>query len=181
MDPLSRLPRAPLEHISPIRDDIPAIIPDSDAMTAAEEAAANQPALRATAALATATFPWEEIIQASSPLSRTGGAVETRSSKKQQEVQGKSEPTTAGDKGTQDGNNNENATMIDDAFMTDPELSHTYSKLLISMSNEMAQKFNKGYQEDPFFRPKWKKAPETEVPQYNEQCFYKNSEGLLFL
>ena len=55
------------------------------------------------------------------------------------------------------------------------------SHLLVSVGEDIRQRFIEGYQKDPFFRDKWEKAGVKDIPQFTGQCFLRDGKGLLYL
>ncbi|TFY52449.1 hypothetical protein EVJ58_g10011 [Rhodofomes roseus] len=67
----------------------------------------------------------------------------------------------------------------EDLYETQVHLSRP--TLLAEFSKEYRDKFIAGYSKDAFFRDKWKKTSNSDLPHFAGQCFFKDDSGLLYL
>ena len=177
VDPLSRIPRRPPPHDSPLKDNSESISPEAEKMAAAEARATNYPAPR-TASAAALQLSWEEVLE-NSPVfafahtegdtqaERTPPAhaspVQTRACTRAR----RSEPVTADHPQDHDSPHSENL-----------KAEHS---LHILLDDGVRRRFVDGYQEDRYLTEKWNKASESEAQPFYGQCFVKGSDGLLYL
>ena len=174
VDPLSRIPRKPPPHDSPLKDSSESITPEAGKMETAEARATTFPAPR-TASAAALRLSWDEVLE-DPPVFAFAHASEDAEAERTppahaSQVQTRAR-TRAKNRGPVTGNR---LPEFDDSSPETSETSHIY------LDDDIRQRFVDGYLEDPHFAEKWKKVSETEAQPFYGQCFVKEQDGLLYL
>ena len=181
VDPLSRLPRLPPPHDSPVRDASQPIVTDQDRQAAVEDEASRRPAPRLTAAVAEVRqwaevledipSPWKnhdaETADYLDPRDQVGANAET--------LQAPAEDDDEPESTRQDSHAWAAEIATEQEFLSE-------ASLLVSVNKDVREAFVRGYQTDPYFRTKWEEAPTSTglVREFHGQCFFRDDEGLLF-
>lgn len=155
VDPLSRLPRAPPAHVSPIRIDGPSILTDNDLADAHEKMAEDLPAKRAT-------FVAWDIEDCLEDL-------------KSAWVSGTEQGGTDREKVASDYDKLEAIEVAEEYWgtMNKPPNIH------ITMEQEFREEFIADYQTDPGFASLWNSEDSARNKWVPGRRFFKNEEGLL--
>lgn len=199
VDPLSRLPRAPPEHTSPVKDASQPLRLDSLEAEEAEADLEHRPARRA--ALVATIAEWDEVLERvvhvgtrrserlskkaeNDPANATGdgGAVVEEPNLVGNKNRPQSEDTSA----TQPASSSE-LTLDEGSADEDPyetrtlwEATHKPPTVLVEMDEDTRKRYIEGYKTDVTFRTRWEsmdKDPESWDPANR---FFKDSEGLLY-
>lgn len=190
VDPLSRLPRAPPEHTSPLTDGSEALRLDSPEAEAAEEEMEKAPARRAAAA--TTLEQWGEVL-ASTANERT------RRSERLAKARTTEAPSATGDggasieaapnadisEGQKTSGKLPHAPLEEDD--KDPyetrllwEATHRPPTVLVEMSEEARNRYTEGYLKDVTFRARWQTDSDKPESWDPANRFFKNDDGLLY-
>lgn len=190
VDPLSRLPRAPPEHISPLSDTSNPLRLDTLEAEEAELGMDRAPARKA--AHASALMSWEDVLV---HTAYSG----TRRSERLKRSKGKEKAAATGDGGAM----GDKILPIDSPVETessvepsqerpgeddaDPyearllwEATHRPPTVLVELSKEARDRYLEGYQKDVTFRTRWEEnnnAPDSWDPANR---FLKDDNGLLY-
>lgn len=188
VDPLSRLPRAPPEQISPIADKKPALRLDSERAEKLEEELDSRPAQRA--ALYSTLSDWPSILlKAEGVQPRRSRRVAERTvgsqgnggappSPAQNTYQPANEPTS--------GDAESAAEPVVDLEI-DPfeakklwETTHRPPTVLVKLSEDVRERYIAGYKEDVTFRPHWLAQNDNPDSWDPANRFFKDEESLLY-
>lgn len=195
VDPLSRLPRAPPEHTSPVEVEMPSLIPSQDLMNQAEASLQKETAKR-VANLGTAIVDWSDLLEPEA-IEGTNGEIYEGYANLRTHFDQWAEPLKP---------DNQEGTVLAVATRSqakeaiqaipvvyqeqestelteepDLNLSSKFQHLLIRMDETYCRRWVTAYSKDPFFRKKWKDASTKELPEFVGQCFFKDNNGLLFM
>lgn len=178
VDPLSRLPRVPPPHISPVPGNAPTIQLNEETASAVERLLEAQPAARfahvATKAKGRATERAETRSQAKQRAATNGSGGATLIP-----------PLTNATPSAED--LVENARTFEPREPRDPyesrklwEATHVPPTIHIQMDKDWISKFVDGYKKDASFRDRWDNKEGTAESWYPGARFFKDSDGLLY-
>lgn len=159
VDPLSRLPRAPPEHHSPVEEMVPAINTTGASQTLPSNGYIAEPARRATFI----AYSIEDCIEG-----HASAFAVTRAKKSGKENQ--EEITKSAEK---HGNEEEETFVLWEASNPPPNIQ-------VSLDAQLVQEFVNGYKQDEAFKNKWKEAPGRDKMSDPGLRFYKDDSDLLF-
>lgn len=167
VDPLSRLPRAPPQHISPLEDESIPLLLDEEAAKEEEARLQAKPAARAAwviTSLVDAVEPVRVI-----PAHRESFKVAKES------VGGE---TVAEDVGANEDDEDDGGPYQSKELW---RATHRPPTIFVKLEEESVKRFQEGYESDPSFSDRWTKAkPEEYKPWDPENRFFKDDRGLLF-
>lgn len=179
VDPLSRLPRAPPEHTSPLRDSTRPLRLDSEEAEELERASERAPAQRAT--FAQRIENWDDVLVES----------EANAVRRSGRLKKKRELTTTGDGGAAPVPEANDQDVVVETKASDDHLdphetrklweeTHRPPTVLIELDNDVRDRFIAGYKEDISFRSHWEvESPNSESWNPVDR-FFKDNSGLLY-
>ncbi|KAJ3473690.1 hypothetical protein NLI96_g12874 [Meripilus lineatus] len=167
VDPLSRLPRAPPEHVSPRDEKKPSLELNGTEMERAERLAANSPAQK-IALNVRRLDEWSEAF-----------ATKASSKKKRRSKTGNNIPEGNVGGGPQE--------QIETTETLDPyqtkklwEANHRPPNVSIHLNDETLEQFKKGYEEDISFQNRLTEQSQSPNSWNAANRFFRDSRGLLF-
>jgi hypothetical protein len=186
VDPLSRLPRAPPDHNSPIRIPGQTLQPNNDLAEAQERAYASQPASKAFVAYSITDCLEgyaEASFQTRAQRKAKGNSSGKTSSKAKPKSKAKRIPmeTVILDEGG-DENGKEGPDDSLDLFEKQKkwEASHPPPTIHVSLDPQYLKQFIDGYKKDRVFKEKWADKSSDPNSWYAGKRYYRDDQGLLF-
>ncbi|TFY58379.1 hypothetical protein EVJ58_g6460 [Rhodofomes roseus] len=183
VDPLSRIPRSPPNHDSPVTDPSQPIRTDDTTAQAAEDAARKRPAEKSVAATQK-LYSWAEVLEDTPSLAYYGSDVvqatgETRPAASSNAV--KTRRQAAAEREQADTPARSSPPPPDQTDTQPQSFEDAPYAVLLDMSEELAKRFVDGYQADRSFKDKWAKASQSSPQAFKGQCFTVDERGLLYM
>ncbi len=178
VDPLSCVPRAPPDHVSPIHLEGPAILLDIAKAEASERLLDKAPAARA-ALHVDSLYPWLEGSAMATVGVRWSERITTRKSDSQEKREMRL-PTVEED--TQETEESQYHLTSRDPYEAKKlwEATHQPLNLLVEMEEALVKEFVEGYQRDPVFKNRWE-DPTSDADSWSAaRRFFKDDKRLLF-
>lgn len=204
VDPLSRLPRAPPEHTSPLPDRTPALRLDGERAQSVEASLENEPARRA--ALQLRVDDWSDVLLKAEGLHTrksqrladkkqhsqgNGGAPNphtppTSQSGSQKPTEQPSEQVLNSSENLTHGQQDHSSQKTSDSEV-DPfeakklwESTHCPPTVLVKMNEEVRKRYIQGYKDDITFRARWENQQNNPDSWDPANRFFRDGDDLLY-
>ncbi|THH30850.1 hypothetical protein EUX98_g3348 [Antrodiella citrinella] len=194
VDPLSRLPRAPPEHTSPVFDDFPALKTDEELMQQMEDIAQTAAAPRMANLARIENF--RDVLDMTGEVQAVGRKrrttrknydVLTRSETERRTNGTKTPPASPPSEAEFELGSSHHAAEEGTQAAGDPyevqklwEATHRPPMIHIELSSDILKRYVDGYRKDPAFRQRWESEHSNADSWDPAFRFFKDDRGLLF-